>query len=220
MIEAQEAHEQRARTAGARADFVANLGRRLDALRGALAALEEEPRSASRRNNLQRRVHAMGAAAHVLGFESVAEALSGAEQALQRSVRGGAVTGAHELAEVVARPRPAAVAGLGRRRLESGRRLRRISSRRVRWPLGRTWPISVLVFGDATMAEGLEVDNERDELEAESTRDAVRGATAGARAGSGCHRHRRRSAGRSRAHRDTGARPACGAGSAGRGRAL
>jgi len=168
MIEAQEAHEERARTAGARADFVANLGRRLDALRGALAALEEEPRSLSRRNNLQRRIHAMGAAARVLGFDSVAESLSGAEQALQRSLRGGA-TGAAELAEVsrvfdllpslawgapvTVRP-PATTAETA----ESG-------------SVARAWPLSVLVFGGASLAQALELDNDSEQLETDHTQD-------------------------------------------------
>ncbi len=165
MIEAQEAHEERARTAGARADFVANLGRRLDALRGALAAVEEEPRSLSRRNNLQRRIHAMGAAASVLGFESVAEALSGAEQALQRSMRGGA-TGAAELAEVsrvfdllpsLAWGAPVTV---------------RPPAPSTETPSGeapRAWPLCVLVFGPAAMASSIVFDNDREVLDAEAT---------------------------------------------------
>ena len=168
MIEAQEAHEERARTAGARADFVANLGRRLDALRGALAALEEEPRSLSRRNNLQRRIHAMGAAAHVLGFDSVAESLSGAEQALQRSLRGGA-TGAAELAEVsrVFDLLPSLAWGAP----VTVRPPASTTETAVSGSAERTWPLSVLVFGGASLAKALEQDNDRDELETEQTED-------------------------------------------------
>ncbi len=165
MIEAQEAHEERARTAGARADFVANLGRRLDALRTALAALEDDPRSLSRRNNLQRRIHAMGAAASVLGFDSVAEALSGAEQALQRSLRGGA-TGAAELAEVA-------------RVLDLLPSLAWGAPVTIRPPVAptaetqpeqgpRNWPLSLLVFGGEALAQGLAGDDD-DDIETERT---------------------------------------------------
>ncbi|MEB2311220.1 MAG: response regulator [Sorangiineae bacterium] len=98
-----EAHEtstgERSASVGARADFVASLGRRLDALRSALRTLEAEPRSPTRRAQLQRRIHAMGAAAGVLGFDALAETLKTAEAALQRAAAEG-VTRPAELAEL------------------------------------------------------------------------------------------------------------------------
>ena len=83
---------------GARGDFVANLPRRLETLRAALRAVEEQPRDAGRINGLLRRLHALGSAARVLGFASVAEALSEAEKTLRRVARGGPA--ASDLADI------------------------------------------------------------------------------------------------------------------------
>ena len=74
---------------GARGDFVASLPRRLEVLRAALRAVEDQPRDAGRINGLLRRLHALGSAARVLGFASVAEALGEAEKTLRRAARSG-----------------------------------------------------------------------------------------------------------------------------------
>jgi CheY-like chemotaxis protein len=77
--------DEAARLSGARGDFVANLGRRLEALRISLRAVEQSPSDAAARNGLLRRVHALASSARVLGFASVAEALAEAEKRLRRS---------------------------------------------------------------------------------------------------------------------------------------
>jgi CheY-like chemotaxis protein len=88
MIEVSDSNETRpARLADARAEFVASLARRLQALRDALHALEQEPRSAARRDHLLRRIHAMASASRVLGFASIVEALTRAEALIQRGGR-------------------------------------------------------------------------------------------------------------------------------------
>lgn len=74
---------------GARADFAASIGRRVDALRTALTALADAPQSVPLRDSLERRVHAMEAAAKVLGFEGVAGALRGVASALVNGQRQG-----------------------------------------------------------------------------------------------------------------------------------
>ncbi|HKY35816.1 MAG TPA: Hpt domain-containing protein, partial [Polyangiaceae bacterium] len=84
MIGAPPAQDEQARMSGARGDFVASLPRRLEVLRGALRAVEDQPRDAGRINGLLRRLHALGSAARVLGFASVAEALGEAEKTLRR----------------------------------------------------------------------------------------------------------------------------------------
>src|SRR6186713_2404874 len=89
MIGAPPAQDEQARLSGARGDFVASLPRRLEVLRAALRAVEDQPRDASRINGLLRRLHALGSAARVLGFASVAEALSEAEKTLRRVAKGG-----------------------------------------------------------------------------------------------------------------------------------
>ena len=66
-----------------RADFVASFERRLQGLRAALQDLEREPDSAARRDTLLRRIHALGAAAKVLGFAAAAEHLSELEDTVQ-----------------------------------------------------------------------------------------------------------------------------------------
>lgn len=72
-----------------RAQFVSSLGRRLEALRLALVAVEHSPRSAAHRDNLRRRIHAFGAAAGVLGFDRVFDAFREAEAVLARVTVGG-----------------------------------------------------------------------------------------------------------------------------------
>src|SRR5215471_10165943 len=71
--------------ADSRAQFVASLGRRLEALRQALFALEQAPKSAALRDHLRRRIHAFGAAAGVLGFDRVFDAFREAEAVLGRT---------------------------------------------------------------------------------------------------------------------------------------
>lgn len=99
MMEAQET----VLAAGAsdpRAEFVASIGRRLSAVRTGLRELEAEPRSASRRDVVLRRLHALGAASRVLGFDAAAEALGNAENSLYRSAATGEVL-VRDLAEVL-----------------------------------------------------------------------------------------------------------------------
>ena len=80
--------EETARLTGARGDFVGSLGRRVEALRVSLRALEQNPADLGQRNGLLRRLHALSSAARVLGFASVAEALTEAEKRLRKSEFG------------------------------------------------------------------------------------------------------------------------------------
>lgn len=67
----------------ARAEFANSLGRRLDAIYIAVAALEQQPLSPERRDNLLKRLHALGSSAKILGFAAAAESLTRAEQQLR-----------------------------------------------------------------------------------------------------------------------------------------
>src|SRR5262245_59906972 len=135
--------------AAARAQFVASLGRRLEALRLALATVEQNPRSAAQRDHLRRRIHAFGAAAGVLGFDRVFEAFREAETALGRT----AVADDSDLA-FVARTLdlvPSLVLGadvsVARGRASaSGMPLERRTG---------SWPTSVLVYAAAPLVESL-----------------------------------------------------------------
>jgi len=131
--------DEAARLTGARGDFVANLGRRLEALRASLQAVEQSPSDGALRNGLLRRVHALSSAARVLGFASVAEALTEAEKRLRKS----------EFSDV-------------------GRALDLLPSLLLGMPVSlrpgpstttdrvpTTWPLSVLIFGAPALAEAV-----------------------------------------------------------------
>ncbi|MFT3773789.1 MAG: response regulator [Minicystis sp.] len=64
------------RLGGARADFVAALGRRAAELRSVLDLMEIEPSSERVRDDLRRRIHALAAGARLLRFTKLAEKLS------------------------------------------------------------------------------------------------------------------------------------------------
>jgi CheY-like chemotaxis protein len=85
---------------GARADFVAGLGRKVSELRSVLAALEASPRATSVRDELRRKLHALGASARLLHFGAVAATIGEAEEALAGAVRSEPL-GASELGTVV-----------------------------------------------------------------------------------------------------------------------
>src|SRR5580704_19058888 len=77
-----------ARLGGARADFVASLGRKANDARGVLTTALAERGTANEkgpRDELRRRIHALGASAKMLRFDSMAQALAEAEAALDRA---------------------------------------------------------------------------------------------------------------------------------------
>lgn len=81
-----------ARIGSARADFIANLGRRIAELRGCLSGLTKDPGSPRLRDDLRRRVHALSAGARLLRFSGMASALADAEQTLERAASIGGLT--------------------------------------------------------------------------------------------------------------------------------
>lgn len=156
--------DDEARLSGARAEFVGSLPRRLDALRGALQSAEQGPGDAERVNGLLRRVHAVGSAARVLGFASVAEALAEAE----RNVRKARADKQSAPFADVARALdllPSLVLGapISTRAPES-----RAQSAPV------VFPISVLVLGSEALAEALSTGAGTAPIEAERSDDAER----------------------------------------------
>ena len=132
--------EETARLTGARGDFVGSLGRRVEALRVSLRAIEQNPGDLALRNGLLRRVHALSAASRVLGFASVAEALTEAEKRLRKS----------EFAEVARSLDllPSLVLGMP----VSLRPQAEASADRASSP----WPLSVLIFGAQALAEAIQ----------------------------------------------------------------
>jgi CheY-like chemotaxis protein len=80
------------RLGGARADFVASLGRKVSDARALLTALEEHTQSAGARDELRRKLHALGAAARLLHFEAMARCTAEAESVLERVAQVGDAT--------------------------------------------------------------------------------------------------------------------------------
>ncbi len=133
---------------GARADFVAQLGRRVSELRVGLQALENEPSAVRPRDDLKRRFHALGSAARVLKFQALADELMRLEQTLVRSSAEGILDASRLAAmrgdvdalvslawgEAAPPPPPPSV--------ESG-------------AVTFAWPATALVVGPASLAEAL-----------------------------------------------------------------
>ena len=79
----QKRREEQGGLSVARTEFASSLARRLEAIQSAITAFEQQAQSTARRDNLIRRLHALGASAKVLGFAAAAESLSRAEQQLR-----------------------------------------------------------------------------------------------------------------------------------------
>jgi hypothetical protein len=78
-----------ARLGGARADFVGSLGRKVGDARELLAALEGDLSSKTARDELRRRLHALGSGARLLRFDSMARSLQEALAALDHGAQAG-----------------------------------------------------------------------------------------------------------------------------------
>ncbi|HEY3494060.1 MAG TPA: response regulator, partial [Polyangiaceae bacterium] len=158
-----EAREEAARLADARADFVASLPRRLEALRQALRQAEEAPGDADRVNGLLRRAHAVGSAARVLGFASVAEALAEAERAVRKGQAGKAVS-LDEMARALdLLPSLVLGAPVSTRSPESRAR-----------GLPEGWPLNVLVLGPQSLGDAIQTGEGTARIECERASDAGR----------------------------------------------
>ena len=77
------------RLGGARADFVASLGRKVADARELLSALGDDPSSRSARDELRRRLHALGSGARLLRFSAMACALQEVLAVLDRGAEAG-----------------------------------------------------------------------------------------------------------------------------------
>ena len=87
------------RLGGARADFVAHLGRRVAELSSLLRQIEVEPEAPRPRDDLRRRLHALSAGARLLRFAKLAEEVSTIEGVLHAAADRGIVAPL-EIAEI------------------------------------------------------------------------------------------------------------------------
>jgi DNA-binding response OmpR family regulator/HPt (histidine-containing phosphotransfer) domain-containing protein len=156
--------EEEARLTGARAEFAGSLPRRLETLRAALASAEQDPSDTDRAKGLLRRVHAVGSAARVLGFASVAEALAEAE----RSVRQAATAGKPLPFEEISRAfdvLPSLVLGAAVSVRGAEARARGATP---------TWPTSVLLLGSQALADAIADPEGTPPVECERLSEAAR----------------------------------------------
>jgi DNA-binding response OmpR family regulator len=79
------------RLGGARADFVASLGRKVNDARELLAGLEDDPSSRQARDELRRRLHALAAGARLLRFDAMSRSLQEALGVLDRGAQLGSM---------------------------------------------------------------------------------------------------------------------------------
>ncbi len=138
------------RLGGARADFVASLGRKVSDTRGLLSVLDDDPSSKLARDELRRRIHALCSGARLLRFEAMAHSLQEALAVLDRAAQLGEL-GEAEIAFTaqVLDDLPALAWGEGAAR-----------DRRPRQPgeaqgARNLVPIAVLVVGGEWLAENL-----------------------------------------------------------------
>jgi CheY-like chemotaxis protein len=174
-LDREEPSGASAGTAGPRADFLANLGRRVSELSSMLGALEREPGSARLRDDLRRRVHALGAGARLLRFERLAAEVAAAEERLVAVAERGHLDGADAAALRAAFGLLTGLAFGGteadERRGEAGAAGARATLVGVGAPLAsaglagsvapsaaaapRPWPLSVLVVGPKPIADAI-----------------------------------------------------------------
>jgi DNA-binding response OmpR family regulator len=77
------------RLGGASADFVASLGRKVADARVVLSALQAAPAGRGPRDELRRRMHALGAAARMLRFDAMARSIAEAMATLEQVAKNG-----------------------------------------------------------------------------------------------------------------------------------
>jgi len=82
------------RFGGAAADFIASLGRKSAELRAPLAALREDSTRDRARDELRRKLHALGVGARLLHFTVLARAIAGATRRIDEAAAGGRVSDA------------------------------------------------------------------------------------------------------------------------------
>jgi DNA-binding response OmpR family regulator len=173
--EEPEAKEKGSRLGGARADFVASLGRKVADARDVLGALEVEPSAAHPRDELRRKLHALGAGARLLRFDAMARSLQEAGAVLERSAQAGVMREPDIgfLAQVLD-DLPALAWGEAPPRERAAPTSDEPSGVEGPSVIGHPLPASVLVIGAEMIAEALSDDDSRGgrSFECERTEDA------------------------------------------------
>lgn len=162
---------------GAGADFVASLGKKIADARASLQAFEADPDARGAKDDLRRKLHAMGTSARMFKFARMAKELADAEAALEGSgTRKAATTVAQTLDELPALAWPAGVGASNAAAAASAsapESAPEVAPPPVE-PVTSTPPITALVVGPETIAEILAEESDRAVryIECERTDDA------------------------------------------------
>lgn len=134
-----------ARLGGARADFVAGLGRKIADLRASLARVAQAPDDAVYRDELRRKLHALASAARMMKFDAMVRGIGEAIGTLDRTPRETRLEDVdREAIEQIVEDLPALAWGDGRAR-----------SSRAEAADASVQRFEVLVVGSAVIAEAL-----------------------------------------------------------------
>ncbi|AKU97557.1 putative response regulator [Labilithrix luteola] len=134
------------RLGGARADFVASLGRKVTDLRSALLRVRETPTDTGARDDLRRKLHALASGAKLMKFDAMERSISDALGMLDRTAKEAALSEANlDDLEQVLEDLPALAWGEERHRLAHSMPV----------PKTVTATYSALVIGAPSVAEAL-----------------------------------------------------------------
>lgn len=142
-------------TAEARAEFLANLGRRVGELSSMLAALEREPTSARLRDDLRRRLHALGIGARLLRFERLSAEVVAAEDLLGEVAERGTLAPADTTALRAAFGKLPALGFTANDSSPPESDGRPAKAQPAEPSAAHPWPMSVLVVGPKPIADAL-----------------------------------------------------------------
>ncbi len=177
MAEGQEKDDAQG-FGGARADFVASLGRKVGDTRKALAALESDPKAQAPRDELRRKLHALGTSARMMRFDAMAQALAEAEAALESLDPSNATTLRNVTIVARALDDLPALAWSDQRRPESAPPAPHRQGEPREAPVAdevvvtSASPMTVLVVGPESIADALHETDEHRAIECERTEDA------------------------------------------------
>lgn len=155
-VERELAREEKpgatARAGGARAEFLANLGRRVGELSSMLVALEREPGSSRLRDDLRRRLHALGVGARLLRFDRLAAEVTAAEDLLGEVAERGALA-ATDTAALRAALGKLPTLGFTANDISVPEQVPHAEPGPA--AAARPWPLSILVVGPKPIADAL-----------------------------------------------------------------
>lgn len=135
-----------ARLGGARADFVAGLGRKVADIRGTLARVKSSPAEVTVRDELRRKLHALGSAAKMMKFDAMDRGIAEALGTIDRTARDTALEGIDlDAIEQIVEDLPALAWGDSRARSSRAESADRSSAQKY----------NVLIVGSPHIAEAL-----------------------------------------------------------------